>query len=106
MRVGSGRAGPAMLAERIVQPAHVHVRSERVRKVLRAWACCIEQLLIDTDIPLLILDPNGDFVGLGTASWPSADGRATGPGWRRRTSRCSAPRRRARSTCCGSASRH
>ena len=26
----------------------------------------LEQLLIDTDLPLVILDPNGDFVGLGT----------------------------------------
>ena len=26
----------------------------------------LEQLLIDTDLPLMVLDPNGDFVGLGS----------------------------------------
>jgi hypothetical protein len=30
----------------------------------------LERLLLDTDLPLVILDPNGDFVGLGAAREP------------------------------------
>ena len=30
-----------------------------------AMGVLLEQLLIDTDLPMIILDPNGDFVGLG-----------------------------------------
>ncbi len=30
-----------------------------------ALGVLIEQLLIDTELPMIVLDPNGDFVGLG-----------------------------------------
>ncbi len=63
MRVGAGRTGPAMLASGSFN-RHTFMCGQSGSGKSYAMGVLIEQLLIDTDIPMLILDPNGDFVGL------------------------------------------
>ncbi|MET0999118.1 MAG: ATP-binding protein [Marmoricola sp.] len=63
MQVGSGRTGPALLASGAFN-RHTFMCGQSGSGKSYAMGVLIEQLLIDTDVPMVILDPNGDFVGL------------------------------------------
>jgi len=64
MRVGTTRAGPGLLASSAFN-RHTFLCGQSGSGKSYAMGVLLEQLLIDTDLPMLILDPNGDFVGLG-----------------------------------------
>ena len=66
MEVGSSRAGRALLASSAFN-RHTFLCGQSGSGKSYAMGVLLEQLLIDTDVPLLILDPNGDFVGLGNS---------------------------------------
>ena len=66
MVVGSSRAGVALLASASFN-RHTFLCGQSGSGKSYAMGVLLEQLLIDTDLPIMILDPNGDFVGLGQA---------------------------------------
>ena len=76
MLVGTSRTGPARLSSSSFN-RHTFLCGQSGSGKSYAMGVLLEQLLIDTDLPLLILDPNGDFVGLGStlASADPADRR-------------------------------
>jgi DNA helicase HerA-like ATPase len=65
MAVGTSRAGRALLAGSSFN-RHTFLCGQSGSGKSYALGVLLEQLLIDTDLPLLVLDPNGDFVGLGS----------------------------------------
>jgi DNA helicase HerA-like ATPase len=65
MEVGTTRAGPGLLASSAFN-RHTFLCGQSGSGKSYAMGVLLEQLLIDTDLPMVILDPNGDFVGLGT----------------------------------------
>jgi uncharacterized protein DUF87 len=65
MEVGSSHAGPAMLSGSAFN-RHTFLCGQSGSGKSYALGVLIEQLLIDTDLPIIVLDPNGDFVGLGS----------------------------------------
>jgi uncharacterized protein len=65
MHVGSSQAGPAMLSGAAFN-RHTFLCGQSGSGKSYALGVLLEQLLIDTDLPILVLDPNGDFVGLGS----------------------------------------
>ena len=65
MVVGTTRAGPGRLASSAFN-RHTFLCGQSGSGKSYAMGVLLEQLLIDTDLPMIILDPNGDFVGLGT----------------------------------------
>jgi DNA helicase HerA-like ATPase len=65
MCVGSSQAGPAMLSGAAFN-RHTFLCGQSGSGKSYALGVLLEQLLIDTDLPILVLDPNGDFVGLGS----------------------------------------
>jgi DNA helicase HerA-like ATPase len=65
MEVGTTRAGPGLLASSAFN-RHTFLCGQSGSGKSYAMGVLLEQLLIDTDLPMIILDPNGDFVGLGT----------------------------------------
>jgi DNA helicase HerA-like ATPase len=71
MEVGTTRAGPGLLASSSFN-RHTFVCGQSGSGKSYALGVLLEQLLIDTDLPMVILDPNGDFVGLGS-TLPTAD---------------------------------
>jgi uncharacterized protein len=64
MLVGTSHAGPARLSGASFN-RHTFLCGQSGSGKSYALGVLLEQLLIDTDLPLLVLDPNGDFVGLG-----------------------------------------
>ncbi len=64
MSVGSSRAGDALLSSASFN-RHTFLCGQSGSGKSYAMGVLLEQLLIDTDLPIMILDPNGDFVGLG-----------------------------------------
>jgi DNA helicase HerA-like ATPase len=64
MEVGTSRSGPALLASSAFN-RHTFLCGQSGSGKSYAMGVLLEQLLIDTDLSILILDPNGDFVGLG-----------------------------------------
>jgi DNA helicase HerA-like ATPase len=75
MRVGVSRAGPAMLAGSAFN-RHTFLCGQSGSGKSYALGVLIEQLLIDTDLPIIVLDPNGDFVGIGAVDEADPDERA------------------------------
>ncbi len=71
MVVGTTRAGPGLLASSAFN-RHTFLCGQSGSGKSYAMGVLLEQLLIDTDLPMVILDPNGDFVGLGS-TLPTAD---------------------------------
>jgi DNA helicase HerA-like ATPase len=71
MEVGTTRAGPGLLASSAFN-RHTFLCGQSGSGKSYAMGVLLEQLLIDTDLPMMILDPNGDFVGLGN-TLPTAD---------------------------------
>ncbi|MET0999628.1 MAG: ATP-binding protein [Marmoricola sp.] len=65
MAVGDTRAGRALLSSSAFN-RHTFLCGQSGSGKSYAMGVLLEQLLIDTDLPMMILDPNGDFVGLGT----------------------------------------
>ena len=65
MQVGTSHAGPALLSGTSFN-RHTFLCGQSGSGKSYALGVLLEQLLIDTDLPLLVLDPNGDFVGLGS----------------------------------------
>jgi len=65
MAVGTTRAGRALLSSSAFN-RHTFLCGQSGSGKSYAMGVLLEQLLIDTDLPMIILDPNGDFVGLGT----------------------------------------
>lgn len=65
MEVGTTHAGPARLSGAAFN-RHTFLCGQSGSGKSYALGVLLEQLLIDTDLPLLVLDPNGDFVGLGS----------------------------------------
>ena len=65
MEVGTSHAGPARLSGASFN-RHTFLCGQSGSGKSYALGVLLEQLLIDTDLPLLVLDPNGDFVGLGS----------------------------------------
>jgi DNA helicase HerA-like ATPase len=65
MTVGTTRGGPALLASASFN-RHTFMCGQSGSGKSYAMGVLLEQLLIDTDLPMVILDPNGDFVHLGT----------------------------------------
>ncbi|WP_196804174.1 ATP-binding protein [Marmoricola sp. URHB0036] len=65
MRIGVSQSGPAMLSGASFN-RHTFLCGQSGSGKSYALGVLIEQLLIDTDLPIVVLDPNGDFVGLGT----------------------------------------
>jgi uncharacterized protein len=65
MPVGASRAGSAFLRSKAFN-RHTFMCGQSGSGKSYALGLLLEQLLIDTDIPLLVLDPNADFVGLDT----------------------------------------
>ena len=65
MRVGVSQSGPAMLSGASFN-RHTFLCGQSGSGKSYALGVLLEQLLIDTELPILVLDPNGDFVGLGT----------------------------------------
>ncbi len=65
MSVGLTRGGPALLASSSFN-RHTFLCGQSGSGKSYAMGVLLEQLLIDTDLPMIILDPNGDFVHLGT----------------------------------------
>lgn len=65
MPVGTSRAGRALLSSAAFN-RHTFLCGQSGSGKSYAMGVLLEQLLIDTDLPMLILDPNGDFVGLGS----------------------------------------
>ena len=65
MEVGTSHAGPARLSGAAFN-RHTFLCGQSGSGKSYALGVLLEQLLVDTDLPLLVLDPNGDFVGLGT----------------------------------------
>jgi DNA helicase HerA-like ATPase len=64
MEVGTSRAGPALLSSSSFN-RHTFLCGQSGSGKSYAMGVLLEQLLIDTELPIVILDPNGDFVGLG-----------------------------------------
>jgi DNA helicase HerA-like ATPase len=64
MEVGTSRAGPARLSSSAFN-RHTFMCGQSGSGKSYAMGVLLEQLLLDTDLPMVILDPNGDFVGLG-----------------------------------------
>lgn len=64
MVVGTSRAGRALLSSSAFN-RHTFLCGQSGSGKSYAMGVLLEQLLIDTDLPMVILDPNGDFVGLG-----------------------------------------
>jgi DNA helicase HerA-like ATPase len=64
MHVGTARSGPGLLASSSFN-RHTFLCGQSGSGKSYAMGVLLEQLLIDTDLPMIILDPNGDFVGLG-----------------------------------------
>ncbi len=65
MRVGVSQSGPAMLSGASFN-RHTFLCGQSGSGKSYALGVLLEQLLIDTELPIVVLDPNGDFVGLGT----------------------------------------
>jgi DNA helicase HerA-like ATPase len=65
MVVGATRGGPALLASASFN-RHTFMCGQSGSGKSYAMGVLLEQLLIDTDLPMVVLDPNGDFVHLGT----------------------------------------
>ena len=64
MAVGTSRAGRALLPSSSFN-RHTFLCGQSGSGKSYAMGVLLEQLLIDTDLPMVILDPNGDFVQLG-----------------------------------------
>lgn len=64
MPVGTSRAGRALLSSAAFN-RHTFLCGQSGSGKSYALGVLLEQLLIDTELPLVILDPNADFVGLG-----------------------------------------
>ena len=64
MEVGTTSAGPGLLASSSFN-RHTFLCGQSGSGKSYAMGVLLEQLLIDTELPMIILDPNGDFVGLG-----------------------------------------
>ena len=64
MEVGTSRAGRALLSSSSFN-RHTFLCGQSGSGKSYAMGVLLEQLLIDTELPIVILDPNGDFVGLG-----------------------------------------
>ena len=65
MSIGTSRAGRAVLASSAFN-RHTFMCGQSGSGKSYTLGVLLEQLLIDTDLPLMVLDPNGDFVGLGS----------------------------------------
>lgn len=65
MSIGSSRAGRAVLASSAFN-RHTFMCGQSGSGKSYTLGVLLEQLLIDTDLPMIVLDPNGDFVGLGS----------------------------------------
>ena len=65
MSIGTSRAGRASLASSAFN-RHTFMCGQSGSGKSYTLGVLLEQLLIDTDLPLMVLDPNGDFVGLGS----------------------------------------
>jgi DNA helicase HerA-like ATPase len=65
MAIGTTRGRPALLAS-LAFNRHTFMCGQSGSGKSYAMGVVLEQLLIDTDLPMVILDPNGDFVHLGT----------------------------------------
>jgi DNA helicase HerA-like ATPase len=64
MSIGTSRAGRAVLASSAFN-RHTFMCGQSGSGKSYTLGVLLEQLLIDTELPLVVLDPNGDFVGLG-----------------------------------------
>ena len=64
MQIGSARAGPALLSSSSFN-RHTFMCGQSGSGKSYAMGVLLEQLLIDSDLQMIVLDPNGDFVGLG-----------------------------------------
>ena len=71
MEIGTTRAGPGLLASSSFN-RHTFLCGQSGSGKSYAMGVLLEQLLIDTELPMIVLDPNGDFVGLGS-TLPTAD---------------------------------
>ena len=65
MAVGMSRGGPALLAGSAFN-RHTFMCGQSGSGKSYAMGVLLEQLLIDTQLPMIVLDPNADFVHLGT----------------------------------------
>ena len=65
MPIGASGAGSAVLASSAFN-RHTFMCGQSGSGKSYTLGVLLEQLLIDTDLPLVVLDPNGDFVGLGS----------------------------------------
>lgn len=65
MAVGTSRAGQALLSSSAFN-RHTFLCGQSGSGKSYAMGVLLEQLLIDTELPMVVLDPNGDFVGLGS----------------------------------------
>ena len=65
MQVGTARSGPACLRPGSIN-RHTFLCGQSGSGKSYTLGVLLEQVILDTDLPLVVLDPNADFVGLGT----------------------------------------